>query len=345
MAVWSAAEPAATTSLSQSDACGRARAADGAVAVPAEQSTLRQPLYLRVERVAEYALASREQAGDGSTSARTKLLDGFDAAAPIDRPTLVEGQAQGLVHSLLRSHGRRVAGLLSLTRIGGVEGAGLENFATWAALANIMGRGFPSGSRRTASVRIRRPSRGSTMIMHPEIEFECWLQWLTDRQLAPARSTGRRAGMGWASWRTWRSACIRPGRTHEEHAGPLRRAWRWERPPIRTNRNGQGRNWTQPPGGRNGSPRRPPTAPSGRWSPPSCGMRAASGVDPCDRVFRLWWIHCTVLTRPRTSFGTDQEAMIGILALESSTGPKRWWSGKISGTDGTLGYSGLPSPR
>src|SRR5829696_4679256 len=146
------------------------------------------PIYLRVERVPEYALASNDQRRK-IDKRRKKLMVGFDPAAPIDRDRSwkAKRKALSILFSVPRAAGRQASFDAYRRR----EGVGLQNFATWAVLAAHHGARFSEWPEE-----LRHPdSPAVAQFRHHharEIEFECWLQWLIDEQLASVQSARRR---------------------------------------------------------------------------------------------------------------------------------------------------------
>ena len=268
------------------------------------------PLYLRVERVPEYALASNDQRTE-INKRREKFLVGFDAAAPIDRDRSWKAKRKAL--SILFSEPRTAGRQISFDAYRRREGAGLQNFATWAVLAKHYGPRFPEWPDE-----LQHPdSPAVAQFQHDharQIEFECWLQWLTDEQLALAQSAGRRAGMGLGIMADLAVGVHPAGADAWSMQDIYAKGVAVGAPPDPYNQNGQ--NWTQPPW-------RPDRLADTAYGPfremVATILRHAGGirVDHVIGLFRLWWIPDGSGPTEGTYVRYDQEAMIGILALEA----------------------------
>jgi len=140
------------------------------------------PLYLRVELIPEYAYlpaAGRAQVEALRADLATRL-DGVDA---IDRDSAWQAKqaALRLVYAVPRSPGRELAYQAYRQR----EGAGLDDYATWCALAREHGADWsdwPEPLRHPGS-----PAVAAFRAEHAdEVDFHRWLQWVLDEQLAGA---------------------------------------------------------------------------------------------------------------------------------------------------------------
>jgi 4-alpha-glucanotransferase len=266
------------------------------------------PLYLRVERVPEYATATEEQRRSIAAlrEATTLAADG-----PIDRDRswTAKRAALEVLFDVPRTPGREVAFAAYRRR----EGRGLTDFATWAVLSEQHGPqvdGWPADLRHPAS-----PAVTTFAAEHSrEVDFQCWLQWLLDEQLAAAQQAGLRAGMSL-------------GVMHDLAVGvhPFGAdAWSLQdsyatgitvgAPPDPYNQNGQ--DWSQPPW-------RPDRLAETAYAPframVATILRHAGGirVDHVIGLFRLWWIPQGLGPTEGTYVRYDHEAMVGILALEA----------------------------
>jgi len=267
------------------------------------------PLYLRVERVPEYAGATEEQRR--RVDALWAGLADVSAADTIDRDRAWTAKRAALqvVFEVPRTPGRE----LSFAAYRRREGQGLQDFATWAVLVEVHGS-EPTGW----SPDLAHPASPAVAAFAAEharaVEFQCWLQWLLDEQLAAAQQAGLRAGM-------------RLGVMHDLAVGvhPAGAdAWSLQddyaagitvgAPPDPYNQNGQ--NWSQPPW-------RPDRLAETAYAPframVSTILRHAGGirVDHVIGLFRLWWIPAGLGPTEGTYVRYDHEAMIGILALEA----------------------------
>jgi 4-alpha-glucanotransferase len=268
------------------------------------------PLYLRLERIPEYAVASPEQREE-IDKIRSKLLTELANSSRIDRNRSWNGKREALeiIFSVPRTPGREA----SLAAYRRREGAGLERYATWAALAEMHGANFkewpPELQDPQAPAVIAFAAANAA-----KIDFHCWLQWLLEEQLAGTQHAALRAGMAL-------------GVMHDLAVGVSPRgvdAWSLQDsyarkvsvgcPPDPFNQ--QGQTWNQPPW-------RPDRLAATAYLPfremVSTILRHAGGlrVDHVIGLFRLWWIPEGVHPTQGTYVRYDHEAMIGILALEA----------------------------
>jgi 4-alpha-glucanotransferase len=268
------------------------------------------PLYLRLERIPEYAMASTAQREE-IYKIRTRLLDETGKLSQIDRDPawVAKRRALTIIYSIARTPGREA----SLAAYRRREGRGLETFATWAALCEEHGPSFldwPAELRDPES-----PAVADFAATHAaKIDFHCWLQWLMEEQLAGTQQAAVRAGMAL-------------GVMHDLPVGVSTRgadAWSLQDsyataisvgcPPDPFNQ--QGQNWNQPPW-------RPDRLAATAYAPfrdtISTILRHAGGlrVDHVIGLFRLWWIPHGMGPTQGTYVRYDHEAMIGILALEA----------------------------
>jgi 4-alpha-glucanotransferase len=268
------------------------------------------PLYLRLERIPEYAMTTAAQHQE-LDKIRTRLLEEIDQWSQIDRDRSWKAKRQALeiIYSIPRTPGREASFAAYRRR----EGSGLERFATWAALCEQHGRSFqewPTELQDPASPAVVDFAAANAA----EINFLCWLQWLMEEQLAGTQQAAVRAGMAL-------------GVMHDLPVGVSTRgadAWSLQEsyaigvsvgcPPDPFNQ--QGQNWNQPPW-------RPDRLAATAYAPfrytVSTILRHAGGlrVDHVIGLFRLWWIPAGMRPTQGTYVRYDHEAMIGILALEA----------------------------
>lgn len=268
------------------------------------------PVYLRVERIPEYAalpVAGRAVVEDLLAGLRAQL-----AGVPrIDRDSVwaTKSRALELVHAVPRPAGRELA-FRAYRRS---EGAALEDFATWCALAEIHGpdwRTWPEELRDNTSAAVanfRAEHRA-------RVDFWAWVQWVTDEQLAATQLAARRAGMP-IGLMTDLAVGVDPGgadcwRLADVFAAGVTVG----APPDPFNQNGQ--DWSQPPW-------RPDRLAELGYAPfrdmVRAALRSAGGlrVDHILGLFRLWWIPAGAAPTEGTYVRYDHEALVGILALEA----------------------------
>jgi 4-alpha-glucanotransferase len=264
------------------------------------------PLYLRPERIFEYAVAPED------VRRQVQLLwRRTDPRSPtIDRDTTWSAKraALDLIFRVPRTPGREA----SLTAYKRREGQALRDYATWCVLIEMYGpmETWPPGFETPSSPPVLAFVEDHAL----ELEFHCWLQWLLDEQLSVAQAESLRAGMAL-------------GIMHDLAVGVHPRgadAWRLQdtyakgitvgAPPDPYNQNGQ--DWTQPPW-------RPDALAESAYAPfremVSTILRHAGGirVDHVIGLFRLWWIPEGHGPTEGTYVRYDHEALVGILALEA----------------------------
>ena len=268
------------------------------------------PIYVRVERVPEYATAPDDVRAVVERLGREldAQLDGLDV---IDRDATWTAKRSALqaLYAVPRTPGRAAAFAAYQAR----EGTGLRNFAVWSALATAYGPDFAAWP-----VELRHPGSAGVLAWAeehaPEVELQCWLQWVLDEQLEATQAAALRAGMSL-------------GVLHDLAVGVHPRgadAWSLQdtyaqgitvgAPPDPYNQNGQ--DWSQPPW-------RPDRLAETAYAPyramVSTILRHAGGirVDHVIGLFRLWWIPAGAGPKEGTYVRYDHEAMVGILALEA----------------------------
>ena len=268
------------------------------------------PLYLRVERIPEYAAADdATRAAVGAE--RRRLATELAGADVIDRNRSWTAKRAALraVFAVPRTPGRE----LSLAAYRRREGTGLYNFAVWSALSIEHGPDFadwPEELRHPGSPAVAAYAEAHA----DEVDFQCWLQWLLDEQLASAQQAGLRAGMGLGVMHDLAVGVHRHGADAWSLQDSYARGVTVGAPPDPYNQNGQ--DWNQPPW-------RPDRLAASAYAPyremVATILRHAGGirVDHVIGLFRLWWIPAGAGPTEGTYVRYDHEAMIGILALEA----------------------------
>jgi 4-alpha-glucanotransferase len=264
------------------------------------------PIYLRVATMPEYAAA-----GWGTRQRIVELRDGLDVASDgIDRDRIWTSKraAFALLWPVARSDPMRVDELAAYRAR---EGADLERFATWCALAERYGvpwQQWPAGIR---NVDLLATDLGE---LANRVQFYCWLQMCCDEQLAMAEAAARESGM-------------RVGVIHDLPVGVRPGgADTWAFPDLfavgvhvgapADGFNQQGQDWQQPPW-------RPDRLAATGYAAYRDLLRAAfrhAGglrVDHVLGLFRLWWIPAGNSAADGTYVRCDADAMLGILTLEA----------------------------
>ena len=268
------------------------------------------PLYVRVERVVEYAelpAASRATVEALAADVHARL----DSADAIDRNTAwtAKRTALQIVHAAPRSAGRDK----DLAAFRRRHGDALRDFATWSVIAAEHGddyRAWPEDLRDVHSPAVTAFAERHRR----EVEFETWLQWVVDEQLQQAQAKAVGAGMALGTMHDL-AVGVHPGgadawRLRSTYASGIQVG----APPDPFNQIGQ--NWSQPPW-------RPDRLEELGYAPlrdmVAAVLRHAGGVrvDHVVGLFRLWWIPEGRPPSEGTYVRYDHEATIGVLALEA----------------------------
>ena len=266
------------------------------------------PLYLRVEAIAEFA----QLPGRGRVRRlRDRVQKHAASLDSIDRDAAWAAKRDALeqIFAVPRTAGRDLAFAAYCAR----EGAALDDFATWCALAEKHGADWhrwPESVRHPDGDGIAKFAKRHSAT----IDFHRWLQWQLDEQLAAAQTHAVSAGMSL-------------GIVHDLAVGVHPRgadAWALQdalalgvsagAPPDEFNQLGQ--DWSQPPW-------RPDRLDELEYQPFRALIRTvlrhAGGVriDHIIGLFRLWWIPQGQAPTQGTYVRYNHEAMIGIVALEA----------------------------
>ena len=150
------------------------------------------PLYLRPERIPEYAdLAPADRARCDALHEKA----GAANADRIDRDAAWTAKRAALrkIFDIARTMGRRCA-------FGGYrlrEGRGLDDYATWAAIAEVHGADWTAWPPQLQHPKL--PGVEAFREEHADaVEFQQWLQWVLDEQLARPSSACAAPAWGWA---------------------------------------------------------------------------------------------------------------------------------------------------
>jgi 4-alpha-glucanotransferase len=272
------------------------------------------PVYLRVEEVPEYAylcLADRERAADLLQKASVLRESVLQKEALIDRDAVWElkREALALVRKVPLSPGRRTAYVDFLAG----QGQAMDDHATWSALAEIHGpewRTWPAGLRDPRSPQVAR-ARSEHL---EQVDFHCWLAWLTDSQLGAAQRAARDAGMAVGIVHDLAVGAHPSGSDAWALQDALARGMSVGAPPDAFNSHGQ--DWGLPPW-------RPDALDATGYAPYRDLLRAvlrhAGGlrIDHVMGLFRLWWVPEGRPPTEGTYVRYDADAMLGVLALEA----------------------------
>lgn len=264
------------------------------------------PLYLRVTDVPELAEL------DADVREQVALLGAGpfdDADGLLDRQASYAAKlaALDLVHDVPRSPARQAAYDAFLAD----QGPELRQFATWCALAeDLHGEEWPAALRDPASPEVA----AATERLADRVDFFCWLQWLSDEQLAAAHGAALEAGMT-VGLVTDLAVGVHPAGAEVWTLGPaLARGLTVGAPPDAFNQIGQ--DWSQPPW-------RPDVLAELGYAPYRAVLRAAlrhAGglrIDHVMGLFRLWCIPHGDAPSQGAYLRYDHEAMVSILLLEA----------------------------
>jgi 4-alpha-glucanotransferase len=266
------------------------------------------PLYLRVEAIPEFAQLRKRgrvrRLRDG-VQKHAAALDAIDR----DSAWAAKRAALELVFSVPRTAGRDLAYAAFRAR----EGAALDDFATWCALAEAHG-----GDWHQWPESVRHPGADGAakfVAKHSAaVDFHRWLQWQLDEQLAAAQSQAVSAGMPLGIVHDLAVGVHPNGADAWALQDALALGVSGGAPPDEFNQLGQ--DWSQPPW-------RPDRLDELEYQPFRALIRGvlrhAGGVriDHIIGLFRLWWIPQGEMPTQGTYVRYDHEAMIGIVALEA----------------------------
>ncbi len=267
------------------------------------------PMYIRVEEIVElgYLSAAEHQLVEwhGDDARRLNALEQLDR----DGCWAAKEAALRMIFRVPRTH-RRVR---EFEQFCTAEGQGLRDYATWCAL--VVERGLPwqewpaelqdPGTDAVAAERER---------LAGEVEFQSWLQWIAQRQMADAQHELRSAGMGVGVVQDLAVGVHPGGADAWALAGVLASDISVGAPPDDYNQLGQ--DWSQPPW-------RPDRLAEQSYAPyremirTTLEMSGGLRVDHILGLFRLWWVPRGKSPVEGTYVRYDHEAMVGILALEA----------------------------
>ncbi len=265
------------------------------------------PLYLRIEDIPEYAkLTAGDRVRIDSLAAPLRARNATSELLDRDQVWRAKRTALQIIHRQPMTAQRRAEFDAYRRR----EGAPLEDWGLWCALAEIHGpdwRAWPQPLRAVGSAEVaaeRTRLAGQAL-------FHTWLQWLADGQLTAAQEAARAAGMSIGIIRDLAVGC---------HPGGAD-AWTWRdvmvpgvsvgAPPDEFNQRGQ--DWNQPPW-------HPQRLAGQDYAPLAdlmhAALRHAGGlrVDHVMSLFRLWWVPAGMGPDQGTYVRYDHRAMVGVLA-------------------------------
>jgi 4-alpha-glucanotransferase len=268
------------------------------------------PIYLRIESIAEYAYAPVAQRSEiDELGAELRKQNALDELIDRDRVWEAKSAALRILHALPRTAGRSAAYRAFLER----EGRPLRAHATWLTLVarhGANGAGWPEALRRPGTEQVAAFARAE----HREIDYQCWLQWLLDEQLAAVRAACAHAGMAYGIFHDLAVGAQADG------------ADTWADPEVYASRvtigapadefNQLGQDWSS-------RPWRPDRLAEAGYLPYrqmlAGVLRHADGlrIDHVMGLFRLWWVPQGAKPSEGTYVSYDHEAMLTVLTLEA----------------------------
>ena len=268
------------------------------------------PIYLHVEDIPEYEDLKKKQRGQLEESAAPLRAMNLTADL-LDRDAVwaIKRQAFGEIFDAGLSKKRRA----EFDAYCAEQGVGLRDFATWCAMSEVFGND-PSAWSADYS-RPDSPAVVAFRDKHAEIvEFQMWMQWQMDQQLAATQKAARDAGMAIGIMADLAVGVHPSGADSWSLQDVLARGVSVGAPPDMYNQMGQ--DWSQPPW-------RPDALAEAGYLPYRDLLRTilrhAGGlrIDHVLGLFRLWWVPAGMGARNGTFVRFDHDAMIGILCLEA----------------------------
>ena len=260
------------------------------------------PIYMRPEKVEEFAYLDRGQAQEAADIAQ-RLRRSNTTPDLLDRDAVWHGKRLVLekVFEVPRSPARVVA----FAHFVEEEGEDLQRYARWCALAERFGPRWDEW-----------PEDAETFEPDPHrVEFYTWLQWIFDEQLEHAQRELLRAGMKIGIVQDLPIGVHPFGADTWVMGDLLTQGFRVGAPPDMFSPAGQ--DWSQPP-----------------WNPVALEqqqyrpfrdilrfvMRHAGGlrIDHVIGLFRLWWIPPGADAVDGTYVRYDHQALVDILCLEAA---------------------------
>lgn len=263
------------------------------------------PLYLRPERLPEYASAPPQVRAAVDAAARSVPLDGEH----IDRDGV--WAAKSPVLELLFSQVEQAGA--GASRPDAEDSPGLTDFATWCALSEVHGadwRSWPAPLQdpRSAAVQAAREQLADRVAYHR------WLQHCCVEQLTGAQQAALSAGMAVGVVHDLAVGVDPGGADAWALQGELASGFTIGAPPDSFNQ--QGQDWGLPPW-------RPDRLAETGYAPIRDMVRAVLRVGGGLRIdhilglFRLWWVPQGSSSAEGTYVSYDADALLGIIALEA----------------------------
>ena len=263
--------------------------------------------YIRPQDIPEYAALAQVEELHASVAAANDSAEPMDINASWD----AKRQALWLIFSAPRSEERETA-FAEFKRAAGPD---LDAFATWCLAFEVWGAPWEENSWFFRTDK-NSPAVAALVRDHDDMfEFQRWLQWIADEQVAAAQQAAKDAGMALGLMQDMAVGV---------HALGADVWWSPERfadgvtvgaPPDFYNQLGQ--DWGQPPF----SPQYLESTGYRVYREMVHNMFAHAGALRIDHVlglFRLWWIPRGCTARDGAYVTYNHEVMLSILAIEAS---------------------------
>ena len=268
--------------------------------------------YIRPQDIPEYA-ALDDAARAQVEALHASVADANDSAEPMDINASWDAKRQALwlIFSAPRS-GEREAAFAEFKRAAGPD---LDAFATWCLAFEVWGAPWEENSWFFRTDKNSPAVAALVRDHHDMFEFQRWLQWIADEQVAAAQQAAKDSGMALGLMQDMAVGV---------HALGADVWWSPERfadgvtvgaPPDFYNQLGQ--DWGQPPF----SPQYLESTGYRVYREMVHNMFAHAGALRIDHVlglFRLWWIPRGCTARDGAYVTYNHEVMLSILAIEAS---------------------------
>ncbi|MDO5081420.1 4-alpha-glucanotransferase [Buchananella hordeovulneris] len=266
-------------------------------------------LYIRPDRITEYALLSGRQRRRVDSLALAMRARNRDAAA-LDRDLAWTAKLEAL--SIIFAAGRSAGRQREFARFRRRGGQPLEDWGLWCALveARKSAEDWP-----TELANIEAPGISAARVEHADrIEFFIWLQWIATQQLQQAQQVAKDAGMRLGLMADLAVGVHANGADVWTMPDAFAKGIGVGAPPDMYNQLGQ--NWNQPPW-HPGELARTGYQPLRDMARTVLANAGALRVDHIIGLFRLWWIPEGLGAAEGTYVRYDHEAMLGVLLLEA----------------------------
>ena len=268
--------------------------------------------YIRPQDIPEYA-ALDDAARAQVEALHASVAEANDSAEPMDINASWDAKRQALwlIFSAPRS-GEREAAFAEFKRAAGPD---LDAFATWCLAFEVWGAPWEENSWFFRTDKNSPAVAALVRDHHDMFEFQRWLQWIADEQVAAAQQAAKDSGMALGLMQDMAVGV---------HAFGADVWWSPERfaddvtvgaPPDFYNQLGQ--DWGQPPF----SPQYLESTGYRVYREMVHNMFAHAGALRIDHVlglFRLWWIPRGCTARDGAYVTYNHEVMLSILAIEAS---------------------------